>query len=309
MAQVDIRRLDMSLLLTLQSLLRTRRTTTTAIELGVTQSSVSHALSRLRDIFGDELFQRRSNGLTPTRRALELAPLVSQVIDIAHQAVVARPFEPGSAEGVVRIAALDHHCAVLASGFLERLEREAPGVKVSFHPLARKAASRAVVAGQVDIALGTFGEVSNQLEAIPLWQEPFVAVMAKNFAPSDGRMSLESFIAARHVTVSLDGELAGVVDEALAERGLKRNVVASLPYCMAAIAAVSSIDAVLTLNTRLARRHEEAFGLKVFKHPLSLRPFKVMALRTRRTMTDPLVGWCLDRLVEEAHASGPQATA
>jgi len=36
--------------------------------------AISHALTRLRDLFGDPLFIRRSHGLEPTQRAIELGP-------------------------------------------------------------------------------------------------------------------------------------------------------------------------------------------------------------------------------------------
>jgi DNA-binding transcriptional LysR family regulator len=188
----------------------------------------------------------------------------------------------------------------LAPGFLDRIGRQAPGVKVSFRPLARRAAVRAVVAGQVDLAIGAFDEVPDQLEAIPLWLDPFVAVMGKAFAPSAATLSLEAYAKASHVIVSLNGDLSSPVDDALAEQGLTRNVVASLPYCVAAVSAVSAMDAVLTIPTRLARQHQAAFGLRIFELPIALRPFDVTVLRARRAASDPLIDWCVERLVEAA---------
>src|SRR5260370_34050602 len=79
----DIRKLDGSLLLVFRELSRTRRTTEAARRLGVTQSTVSHALARLRDLFDDPLFVRRPHGLEPTQRALELAPRIDSLIDMA----------------------------------------------------------------------------------------------------------------------------------------------------------------------------------------------------------------------------------
>jgi DNA-binding transcriptional LysR family regulator len=70
MAEIDInniRRLDGGLLLVFREVLRHRRTTDAAKRLGITQSTVSHALDRLRDLFGDPLFVRRPHGLEPTR--------------------------------------------------------------------------------------------------------------------------------------------------------------------------------------------------------------------------------------------------
>jgi len=81
----NIRRLDGGLLLVFRGLLRRRQTTAVALELGLSQSAVSHALTRLRDLFEDPLFIRRPHGLEPTRRALELAPRVDALIDLAGE--------------------------------------------------------------------------------------------------------------------------------------------------------------------------------------------------------------------------------
>ena len=60
-SQGELRRLDLTLLLVFLGLLRHRKATDVAAELGLTQSGVSQALKRLRDIFGDPLFLRLSN--------------------------------------------------------------------------------------------------------------------------------------------------------------------------------------------------------------------------------------------------------
>src|SRR5947207_632997 len=91
----DIRRLDGNLLLVFRELARTRRTTEAAARLGVTQSTISHALARLRALFRDPLFARRPHGLEPTPRALELGPRIEALLDMTS-AVLARDggFDP-----------------------------------------------------------------------------------------------------------------------------------------------------------------------------------------------------------------------
>ncbi len=61
--KTDIRRLDFMLLLVLREGVRRRKLTEVARTLGVTQAAISHAVSRLRDILGDELFLRRPHGV------------------------------------------------------------------------------------------------------------------------------------------------------------------------------------------------------------------------------------------------------
>ena len=90
-----IKQLDGSLLLVLQELLRQRRVTLAAKRLGLSQSAVSHALSRLRELFGDPLFVRKAYGLEPTRHALDLAPRIDALL-VAMQDAMGLPacFKP-----------------------------------------------------------------------------------------------------------------------------------------------------------------------------------------------------------------------
>jgi DNA-binding transcriptional LysR family regulator len=168
MAKLDLRRLDMTLLLTLSSLLRTRQVTATANELGLMQSSVSHALARLRDVFDDPLFVRRPFGMEPTPRALELEPIAQAILDLSQQALAPTEFDLADAEGIVRIAALDHHCALIAGPLIERLRHDAPRLKVSFRALARRPAVDAVLAGKIDVGLGLFWNLPDAIELTTL---------------------------------------------------------------------------------------------------------------------------------------------
>ena len=93
--QLQIRRVDGGLLLVFRELLLRRRATAAADHLGLSPSAISHALTRLRDLFGDPLFIRRSHGLEPTQRALDLGPQIDAVISALGHAVAGEPtFDP-----------------------------------------------------------------------------------------------------------------------------------------------------------------------------------------------------------------------
>src|SRR5690348_16420879 len=79
---LQIRKIDGGLLLIFRELLLRRRASSVAGQLGLSPSAISHALTRLRDVFGDPLFIRRSHGLEPTQRAIELGPKVEQLIQL-----------------------------------------------------------------------------------------------------------------------------------------------------------------------------------------------------------------------------------
>jgi len=294
---VDIRRLDMTLLLVFQELIRHRKVTTAAVRLGLQQSSVSHALRRLRDIFGDELFERRPNGVAPTKRALELSPVIDEAVALIRMAIApAQPFDPANARGALRLSALDYHCALLVVPLIERLRDIAPGLDVSVRTLERQAALNALEAHEIDLAIGFHPRETAGFDRVRLYQETFT-VVARDGHPSIGpELTLEHYVAADHVVVGQDGALRGVVDAVLARGRLARRVRAAVPYFFTALATVAASDLICTLPLGIASAYAGAFGLKLFPPPIGLRGFPVHATWHRRGANAPLRELALEQL-------------
>ena len=111
---VQLRRLDPTLLLVLDEALKHRRLTLVAERLGLTPSAISHALGRLRDVYGDPLFLRRAGGIEPTPVALALAGPVRAALEaLAATIGTARGFDPRTAQRVFRVAAFDNTVSVI----------------------------------------------------------------------------------------------------------------------------------------------------------------------------------------------------
>ncbi|TNC73105.1 LysR family transcriptional regulator [Rubellimicrobium roseum] len=299
MVERDIRRLDFTLLLVLASLLRTRKSTATAGELHMTQSTVSHALGRLRDLLGDPLFLRRPHGLEPTARALALAPALDEILGLAGGLFAASRFDPATAEGTLRIAGADYHCALMAAPLIARLGQEAPGLRMVFRPHLRDRAVEALVAGEIDLAVGRFFALPSTVRRHPLFEENYSLVARADHPLVQGTPDLDAFVAARHIVVSLDGEPSGVVDKALAALGRERRVVAAVPYFLTALAAVAASDAVVTLPSRLARVHAAAFGLTVLRPPVELPSFPVSAVLPAAVGPSSAAHWMVETVLPD----------
>ena len=309
MSDRDLRRLDIGLLLVFDAAMRLKNLTAAARELGFTQSAVSHGLARLRSIFGDELLLRQPHGMEPTARALALHPDVITILDLARAAVTGGSrFHAASASATVRIAALDYHCSLFAAGLIETFNQEAPGLRLSFRPLARDVALAALAAAEVDLAIGFFPQLDGRFGQ-DLIAEQGYALIARREHPSLGRLAgLEGYCAARHLLVSFNGDAHGVVDEALARLGRTRDVVATVPYYHPALASVADSDLVATVPRLLAERYAGRYGLKVLEPPLAVRSFRVVAVRHRRDAANGLIDWLVGRLLLLAsHPAGPVA--
>jgi DNA-binding transcriptional LysR family regulator len=307
MNEIDIRRLDMTLLLAFAELMRHRKLTVVAERLGLTQSTISHALRRLRDIFDDELFLRHAGGVEPTARAQELEPFVRDILELARKALDRnKAFEAACASGVVRIAMPDHHCALMTRPLIDLFTREAPGLQVSIRPLVRQQALDALAGNEIDLALGHFLKCQEGLSARLLFEDDHVVIARKDHPVIRRKLDLTTFLRVDHMLVTLDGALEGIVDRALVRRGQTRRLVAGVPYFMPALAMVSRTDVIATIPRRHAEAFAADFGLRIFAPPLELPSYRVAVVWHARNAKSGLVQWVVEAL---AGATGPTRPA
>lgn len=297
----ELRRLDLTLLLVFLGLLRHRKALDVAAELGLTQSAISQSLRRLRDIFGDDLFLRRPHGMEPTATALALeAPLAAAVDALRGALGAARAFDPATATGLVRIAALDAEQAVLIPPLAARLRELAPGLTLSVLPLGRAAAMEALAEGRADLVLGFVWDLPEAICGEVVYEESFLVAGRPDVLPDAPRIALDAYCDADHVLISPGGDLRGVVDDRLEAMGRTRRVTLGLPAFLPALAAVAASGALVTLPARVARAFAPGFGLVTAEPPVPVRTFPVSVFWHRRNDGDPRTNWIRRHLHEAA---------
>ncbi len=292
---VQLRRLDLTMLLVFAETLRHRKLTVVALRLGLTQSAISHSISRLRDVLKDPLFLRRPHGLEPTSRALELEPKIAAILSLAQDTLNAVPiFEPHTAVRNIRIGTLDYEASIFGPPLCKKFEKEAPGICLTIRTAARKDALDLLDAGELDLALGFVAKLPDNFITHEFYQERYAVVSRKGHRSFDG--TLKSYVDQRHALVSLPGDAHGIVDEMLEAKKLRRTVVAVFPLFFPALAAVAESDMIATVPYQLARLNAGRFKLAVHKPPLIIRSFPVRVIRHRRTEKDGCLNWVTDRL-------------
>ncbi|MEM9248215.1 MAG: LysR family transcriptional regulator [Pseudomonadota bacterium] len=295
---MKIRRLDLTILLIFLALLRTRKAVDVAGELGLTSSSISHALKRLRDVFEDDLFLRRPHGLEPTAYALELEPFIRQSVE-SLQSALSGPsdFDPATAQETIRIAAHDREVAAFIPDVYMRIARLAPGVRFAVRTLTARESLDHLRDGTLDLAIGFFSELGDEFVADHLRTEDYVVIARAGHPILKGGLTLADYVAASHVLVSRDGSMSGIVDTTLGEMGLSRTVCLALPGFLPALAAVARSDFVATLPRAVALQNIARFDLAYAEPPMPIRPFDVSIVRHRRNLRSPLLSWCLRAFV------------
>lgn len=297
----ELRRLDLNLLVVLQTVLETRNVTAAARRLNMSQPAVSRALSRLRVLFDDQLFVKGPKGVIPTPRAESLSELVARLLSEICGAVERPSFDPASSKRVFRIATTDYGALAVLAPVITALVAEAPGIGLDIVPV-NASSFRDLATGNVDFALYSDDPAPTNLRRMFLFEEGYVTLVRKDGAAAasapDGRMAITDFLDRGHILVNVAGGRSGVVDEALAELGLARHVAVSLPYFSAAGALAARTDLLLTLPCRAAAGMSTEFGLAMLEPPIGLPTFAYHLLWHPRNDADPGASWFRRRLGE-----------
>jgi DNA-binding transcriptional LysR family regulator len=283
MADFDLRKmrqLDFTLLTVLHTLLRVKRTTVAAQELGLSPSAISHSLARLRPLFGETLFLRRPHGLEPTRHALALAPKIEALLRDAQAAMgAAESFTPASAARDFRLAAPDHVGTLLAPPLLAAFERLAPRARFGLRAALGDDALEALRRDRIDLALGQFPSAVDGLKIERLYDDRYVLVARRGHPGVRGKVSRAAFEALPHVMVSVAGDLRAITDEHFRAQNIKRRVVATVPRFAAAFEVVRRTGAVAIAPERLARGQARELGLSLHALPVALAPIRIVMVR------------------------------
>ncbi len=310
--QLQIRKVDGGLLLIFRELLRRHRASEVANQLGLSQSAISHALGRLRDLFGDPLFIRRSHGLEPTQRALELAPRIEALIELIGQAVSGEAvFDPATARRRFRIVCPAATESLIGGGLVETFRRHAPSCTFSTRWAILERALRAVRRGEADVALGVFPQLTSGLVGQPLFEDDYCVIARKGHPRVDGVVDAATYALAGHLFVGTpDGALG---DEPAYNMEAVEATYGEIPgpeliwtqgyvtQWETAMLLVATTNVLADCPRRLALRYAERLGLQVCDQPFPNFRFTVQAVR-RADTTDPGVDWLMQRIAEAVAA-------
>lgn len=302
----NIRKLDGGTLLVFRELLLHRRATEAALRLGLSQSAVSHALARLRDLFDDPLFVRKSHGLEPTQRAIELGPRVEALIELASAVLSPEgAFDPSLSTRRFNIAAPYNVTSLIGGKLVEAFRREAPRAAFASRRLLVDMAVAAVRRGEIDIAIGQFASLPPHVEATTLYEDSYCVVARKNHPRVKGSIDLKTYAEIGHVFVG--NPVQGTVDEAAYDREQLESAYGTIPdpqlvvtrayvsQWETAMLMVSMSDVLADCPRRFADVFADRLNLQVLDPPYETVNFRVQAIR-RSGVTDLGVDWLMEKI-------------
>jgi DNA-binding transcriptional LysR family regulator len=302
---MDLRTLDLNLLVVFDAVMQDRNVTKAAARLNMTQPALSHALGRLRQALGDELFVRTPDGMAPTPKAENLGDGVRAALnDLRMVLKSAAPFEPASAERHFAIAVNNHAALVLAPGLAAAVADEAPGVLLDFRPSGTLDLAHGLDCGELDLVIGGTAAPADRFRDIRLFDDRFAVLMRRDHAAAvPGALTTATLAALPHLVISSSRESVGFVDEVLAGEGLSRRIGLHAPL-LAAPAALLQSEMIAVMSERAAGEFARVAPLAVLPLPFPSPPLTTAMLWHRRLTAAPSHRWLRALVLRIARAAG-----
>ncbi|MDW5444514.1 LysR family transcriptional regulator [Polaromonas sp. SM01] len=294
---MDLRRIDLNLLVVFEALVSEGSVSSAARRLHLSQSAMSHALSRLRDAFGDPILVRHGRGMEATPQALAALPEVrSLLVQVGRLFAHGGRFDPATADRSVHIGASDHAAALVLPALIASIRREAPGIRLRLRHAGRVDAPQMLRSGQLDLALGVLNNLTADLATQPLISEPYMCAVAEETA-TKLPLSRGDYLEAEHINVLVQGDTLGLIDEALARQGLARRIALTVPHFSTALALLPGTPLVYTGPASLFTRTPQ--GLRLFKPPVDLPEFPTQLAWSVRNQNDEGLQWLRKQIVAQ----------
>ncbi len=288
-----INRLDLKQLRILQALLRERSASRAGDAVGLTQQAVSDQLRKLRDVFDDPLFVRRSNGLTATPLAEKLRGKVDRILKEIDGLLQLDEFDPALAEGKVVIAATDYAQQAILPDLLQEMLVQAPHLKIEVQDFDADKSREQMATGQIDISIGFPESFPHNYRSVPLLRESYSCVAAKELDLASNTLTLGDIADLPQITVAPDN----LVTSWFKEAGFAPNIVVSAPCFSAVPKYLVTTRSIAFLPSRIPLNS----GIEHIALNDCPIEFEIVAAWHIRADNDPLLNW-LVRLLQRACA-------
>jgi DNA-binding transcriptional LysR family regulator len=295
---IDIRKLDLNLLVVFQEIYQERQISGVATRLSLSQPAVSNALARLRKSLQDELFVRTNLGMQPTPLAERLAEPVSLALAQVQAALnVQQGFVPETSVRSFTIAMTDVGELYFMPLLVAHFAKFAPSIGVSAVRAGNINLKEELESGRIDLALGAFEKVSSALYQRRLFRQPFVLMFRRGHAlESEPVISAKRLLQAQHLIVACTESPYDRINQMLANAGVTAQF--KVPHFTAVPYIVSSSDLVVTVPQKLAESAAQPFALSFAPSPQKLPVLQTNMFWHRRFHQDEASMWLRETMVQ-----------
>jgi len=303
---MNLRNVDLNLLVAFDALMRTRQVTRAARLLGIGQPGMSAALSRLRQLFNDPLLVKRGPEMEPTQRALALAQDVARVLrDVERILDTPNAFDPAHSARQFALRMSDLLSILLLPGLMKQLASTAPGLRLAVQHLAPEATVDALERDSIELAVSTGLAVPKSVESLPLFEDRILCLCHADFEDEDRLADPRAFVALPQIRISQSPLDDRFIDRQLAEIGLERQAALTVPHWLAVPEIVAGGSHVAVMPASLAERFATTHRLSALPLPFLTSRIEWALYWHKRYASDPGHAWLRKRIADVSRGLNP----
>jgi DNA-binding transcriptional LysR family regulator len=289
---MDIRSVDLNLLVAFDSMVEHRSVTRAAEALGLSQPAMSAAVARLRVLFGDPLFVKTGREMRATPRANELAAPVRRIMDTLKTEILqSQAFDPQASTRTFTIITPDIGEINFLPSVLSRMATHAPNANLRTLSMPRHATQEALESGGADLAVGYFPDLHKAgFYQQRLFRNELVCIVRKDHPTLKKTITLKAYLAASHAVVRPEGR-EHVFEQFLHGRDLRRRVVVEIAHFMSLLPILTSTDLVATVPKDLADVCVRHAPIRILPCPIKAPAIEVHQFWHQRFHKEPANVW------------------
>jgi len=301
---MNLRALDLNLLVALESLLEEASVGRAADRVALSQPAMSHALKRLRILLGDPLLVRVGAGMQLTARGQALRYPVKDALSRVRDLLVMEQFDAARSTRTFHLFVSDYASDLLFPLLRKQLQHEAPSISIRVQQGGAFRVDSFELARAVDVAITC---VPSSFKGF-YQQRLFIdrdACAVRRGSSTTGKISKAEFLELQHVAVVGREFREDPVDAWLQEEGCQRNVALTVPHYLQALHVVAQSDLIAVIPERLIRAYSRVLDLEVLPVPLDVGTFHEYLLHPATKHSDPGCVWFRAVLHRVAKSLGP----
>lgn len=303
---MNIRPTDLSLLVSLDTLLELKNVTRAAKRLHISQPALSSQLARLRVLFNDPLLtpSETGRGMVATPRATEMAAPLREAIE--KLSLVGQTHEAGDdppREVIFNVAGNDESISALAPRLIRQVHNQRFGgapLRLCFVQAKQDSLLSQFESGEIDLLLGTSANLPLGLRMRKLCEDRHVMVQRRDHPRGCGLLTMADYCALQHAHLKPAGHDGLVIDECLRRSGHKRHIGVQLPQWSMLREVLLETDMVATVPATLLASGVADDSLECFELPFSSPAMPLAMVWHRRSDNDPIHRWLRERHLDIA---------
>jgi len=284
---VQIASLDLNLLRALAAVHSTGSVSRAAEALGLSQPTVSHALSRLRRHLKDPLFVRVAGGVAPTAKADALAHAVRHALDTMQRALLeSDAFDPAASSRVFRLHMSDIGEGVFLPELMRAIRDAGPELRIEAYQLEHDRINDALDQGKIDLAFGYLPTLTETQRA-DMFVDRYVVLMRARHPLASARASRATLAKLDYIVVRSHADTGRI----LQRLGHAQRVRLTIPHFMVIPSIVGRTDLAVILPSQIADSFARDGTLRVMRPDLGVANVPVSLHWSRRFENDRANRW------------------